>query len=212
MGPHSRPSSRSNINPSTRVLLLLPRSRPPRNQRPTVCTATRPNFAPVVSKANFHVAHLHQSVWDLPLQVFHLTMKYPSLPTDTAITPEYPVLATESPNYIAGNTSFCLDSASTAHIIRHRELFTTYDDSSHERIIGSTGHTLDAQGRGSVRIAVTLHGTRKFITLSECLHVPAASTNIVSLPKWLEKGGEFVGKGESITLKFKSRDRTVCFS
>ena len=123
--------------------------------------------------------------------------------TDTAITPEYPVLATESPNYIAGNTSFCL--ASTAHIIRHRELFTTYDDSSHERIIGSTGHTLDAQGRGSVRIAVTLHGTRKFITLSECLHVPAASTNIVSLPKWLEKGGEFVGKGESITLKFKSR-------
>jgi hypothetical protein len=84
--------------------------------------------------------------------------------------------------------SSLMDSGSSSHVVRDREVFWTYDTNQHPNVRSICQGTLQTLARGDcVVIARSEQGPVK-IHLKDCLHAPNAQLDLISVGKLLNSG------------------------
>ena len=82
--------------------------------------------------------------------------------------------------------SWLADSACTSHMVKDRDLFTTYQPTPGHRVKGFG--KAPGLGRGTVQIECTVEGKTTVTTLNDAVHVPDAPFNLISIG-WAEEAG-----------------------
>ncbi len=85
------------------------------------------------------------------------------------------------------------DSTTTSHITNRRDTFVTYESIQDTPITGVGGLQAQAVGRGDVNICATYDSVTYPIHLCNVLYVPGNRNNLLSLGRWIAKGGDFHG-------------------
>ena len=83
------------------------------------------------------------------------------------------------------------DTGSTAHIAPVREMFTDYVPSTGDSIVRGVGNTeTKVAGRGTIRLLLDLgNGATSKHTLQNVLHIPSATTCLLSVSKFVQTDG-----------------------
>jgi hypothetical protein len=92
------------------------------------------------------------------------------------------------------------DTATTSHVTFKRDAFTSYTPLGHTSVTGVGGKQARIAGRGTVELNSTCDGLNYILTLQDVLHVPGQPHNLISLGRWDEAGGRYIGGGGKITL------------
>ena len=82
--------------------------------------------------------------------------------------------------------SWLADSACTSHMVKDRDLFTTYQPTPGHRVKGFG--KAPGLGRGTVQIECTVEGKTTVTTLNDAVHVPDAPFNLISIGRAEEAG------------------------
>jgi hypothetical protein len=101
-----------------------------------------------------------------------------------------------------GNESWLLDSRASVHICKDRRMFDNYKQVYGIRIKTADGRSkpLLAEGSGTVRIKQGGQNVR----LDDCLYVPSASQNLISVCRVAKAGHTVTFTKEGCTINFKS--------
>ena len=82
-----------------------------------------------------------------------------------------------------------VDSGATSHMTPDRMAFIEYTALTAEQFItAANGSTLPGIGRGRVRISVSVDGHARSIVLTDVLHVPQITGNLISVARLQDKG------------------------
>jgi hypothetical protein len=84
--------------------------------------------------------------------------------------------------------STLLDSGCTSHLITNSSFFHTYDPAGASNVTTANHGILSTKGRGTCYAIVTFEGRKTRIKLKECLHVPGAVINLLSVGQMVEAG------------------------
>lgn len=84
--------------------------------------------------------------------------------------------------------SWCLDSGCTSHLCSDAMRFTELDKSETGRLRLASSATAEIRARGTARIATSVNGQRRNVTLNEVLHVPETRTNLLSVSRITDRG------------------------
>lgn len=100
-----------------------------------------------------------------------------------------------------------LDTGANIHLTYDRTIFTEFTEiTGHSPIKGVGGSTLHVQGKGTVRIEVSIHGQYKTITLSDVLYTPGGEFNLLSLTMLLKKKARIIMEGECCEIQYGGKD------
>ena len=87
-----------------------------------------------------------------------------------------------------GNLSTLMDSGSSSHLLRSRELFWSYDPSQARNVTTANLGTLSTQAAGDCLARVSYSGTTTVLKLRDCLHAPDACANLISVGRMVRAG------------------------
>ena len=93
------------------------------------------------------------------------------------------------------------DSATTSHITNWHDTFVSYEPIQDTLITGVGGLKVQAIGRGDVNICASYGGITYPICLCDVLYVPGNRNNLLSLGRWIAKGGDFRGRELALISK-----------
>ena len=95
------------------------------------------------------------------------------------------------------------DSATSCHVTNRRDIFVTYEKLQNTSMIGVGKLRTKAEGRGTVELE-SQHNDKKYILkLQNVLYIPTNRNNLISLGKWDEAGGRYIGGNGQIILENK---------
>lgn len=89
--------------------------------------------------------------------------------------------------------AWCLDSGCTSHLCSSKENFIEYEDEKQNSYLklASENHTTEIKGSGKVQLTLARNN---LINLTNTLHVPSLTTNLMSVSKITDKGHEVLFK------------------
>jgi hypothetical protein len=90
------------------------------------------------------------------------------------------------------------DSATTSHIMHHREAFASYTPLGSSSITEVGGKEVSIAGWGTLELVLTCKGQKYIFLLQNVLHVPGT---LISLGCWDAAGGHYIGGGGRIITK-----------
>jgi transposase InsO family protein len=93
------------------------------------------------------------------------------------------------------------DSATTSHITNRRDTFVTFQPIQDTPITGVGGLQAQAEGRGDVCLNAVHNGITYPLRLCNVLYVPGNKSNLLSLGRWIAKGGDFLGRKLALISK-----------
>jgi hypothetical protein len=95
------------------------------------------------------------------------------------------------------------DSATTSHITNSRQSFTTFRSIDKMTVSGVGNVTTLAEGRGTVELESNIDGHTYILQLKDVLYIPSNNQNLISLGRWDNSGGHYIGGGGIIMLVTK---------
>jgi hypothetical protein len=92
------------------------------------------------------------------------------------------------------------DSATSSHVSAQRDAFTTYTPLINSTATGVGGKEAKITGHSTVELISECNGSKYIMHLENVLHIPGQKSNLISLGRWDEAGGHYIGGGGKITL------------
>lgn len=87
---------------------------------------------------------------------------------------------------------WCLDSGCTSHLCGDATRFIELDENETGRLKLANNATTEIRAKGTAKIATSVDGKRRNVTLNEVLHVPESRTNLLSVSKITDRGFKVV--------------------
>ena len=114
-----------------------------------------------------------------------------SYPANTSIEDASEILPVDSDCY-----EFAIDSCTTFHICKHKELFVNEIMESDDLYVQGIGGKIKVTGYGTIKLRVVDNeGQKHNLLISNTLFVPESPTNLISPQKWSINCNDEVGTG-----------------
>ena len=101
------------------------------------------------------------------------------------------------------------DTATTSHITNSKQLFTTFQPIEKTAFSGVGNITTLAEGRGTVELESNVNGQTYIFKLKDVLYIPSNNQNLISLGRWDNSGGHYIGGGGTIILVAKNGEQVA---
>jgi hypothetical protein len=99
------------------------------------------------------------------------------------------------------------DSATTSHVTNQRDAFTSYQPAQGTAVAGVGNVKASAIGRGTVELVSQCDGQTYILRLEDVLHIPSNRNNLISLGRWDNAGGRYIGGDGYLTMITKDGKR-----
>jgi hypothetical protein len=89
-----------------------------------------------------------------------------------------------------GNSVNCLDSGTSSHLFKDREVFWTYNVTQARAMRTANHGVLQTEASGDCLVRFTLKGVTTSVKLRDCLHAPSACINLLSVGRMTAVGSK----------------------
>jgi hypothetical protein len=89
-----------------------------------------------------------------------------------------------------GNSANCLDSGTSSHLFKDRNVFWTYEVTQARAMRTANHGILQTQASGDCLVRFTLKGVTTVVKLRDCLHAPSACINLLSVGRMTAVGSK----------------------
>jgi hypothetical protein len=90
----------------------------------------------------------------------------------------------------SGNSTNCLDSGTSSHLFKDRNVFWTYEVTQARAMRTANHGVLQTEASGDCLVRFTLKGVTTTVKLRDCLHAPSASINLLSVGRMTASGSK----------------------
>ncbi|CAB0006643.1 unnamed protein product, partial [Nesidiocoris tenuis] len=99
---------------------------------------------------------------------------------------------------------WCIDSGCTSHMCNEAGRFSSLDTSDHTRVNLANNDSTDVNGKGTVKMCVSVNGKKQVMSLHNTLHVPELRSNLLSVGKITDQGLTVTFTSTSAEIKNRS--------
>ncbi|CAA9998103.1 unnamed protein product, partial [Nesidiocoris tenuis] len=99
---------------------------------------------------------------------------------------------------------WCIDSGCTSHMCNEAGRFSSVDTSDHTRVNLANNDSTDVNGKGTVKMCVSVNGKKQVMSLHNTLHVPELRSNLLSVGKITDQGLTVTFTSSSAEIKNRS--------
>jgi len=92
------------------------------------------------------------------------------------------------------------DNATSSHVCNYRDSFVSYEPLHDVSVTGVGGKVSEIKGVGTVKLIASCDENECILTLKDVLHVPNQPYNLISLGRWDQIGGTYIGTEGMLTL------------
>ena len=89
-----------------------------------------------------------------------------------------------------GNSTNCLDSGTSSHLFKDRNVFWTYNVTQARAMRTANHGVLQTEASGDCLVRFTLKGVTTTVKLRDCLHAPSACINLLSVGRMTATGSK----------------------